>query len=93
MAKTLAQKAADRQLTEAVERMVEAYKMVPEGMTLIDFVVVSEHMKMNEDGEIDGEGFAIQFRDGNARSVVAIGLLNKGLELMQFGNVDIEEVD
>lgn len=89
MAKTLAQKAADKQLDDAVMRYVEAYKMLPENCTMTDYVMVIEGIGMDEEGEIDGEGYGIGFRHGNARTSVALGLLHKGLELLQFGGRDV----
>lgn len=94
MAKTLAQKAADKQMDEAVLRMVEAYKMLPEGSNMVDYVTVIEGIGMDEEGEIDGEGYGLGFRHGNCRTSVAIGILTKGLEMLQFGGRDIPfEID
>ena len=83
MAKTLAQKAADRQLDEAVQRVAAAYGLLGESM-LIDYVVVLEGGRFgDEDGESHYEHFALAFRHGNVRSVVGIGLLHKGMALME----------
>lgn len=93
MAKTLAQKAADRQLDEAISRYVEAYKMLEPGTQLTDYVLVLEGVSIDEDGDIDGEGYGLGFRHGSCRTTVALGLLHKGIELLQFGGrVDAEEV-
>jgi hypothetical protein len=91
VAKTLAQKAADRQLDEAVERYIEAYKMLGDGVQLVDYVMVMEGVELDQDGEIDGEGYGLGFRHGNARTSVALGLFHKGIELLQFGS-RVEEI-
>jgi len=90
LAKTLAQKAADKALDEAMDRVVDAYKLLPRE-TLVDYVVVIEGITLDDEGETDGEGFGLAFRHGHCRSTAAIGLLHKGLELFQFGNVVIDE--
>lgn len=86
MAKTLAQKAADRALDDAIDRYIEAYKMLEPGVQLVDYAIVMEGVLLDEDGEIEGEGYGLGFRHGNARTSVAIGLFHKGIELLQWGS-------
>jgi hypothetical protein len=83
--KTLAQKQADRQLDEALQRMVQAYKM-NEGHTLVDYVVALDFLNMQDTTRDDPpESFGLAFRNGVCRSSVAIGMLTKGLVAMRGG--------
>ena len=90
--KTDAQRAADKIMEEAVAAQIEAYGVLDKGFTMVDYITVVEGMKYDqEEGDVDAESFGLVMRHGSARSTVAIGLLHKGLELLQFGNVVITE--
>ena len=92
--KTLAQKAADKQLTEAVQRMIEAYKLLPDGHMMIEFMVLIEGTRLEEDEDGDRlESLGIAFRDGVCRSSVARGLLDMGREALRADYVREEESD
>ncbi len=83
--KTLAQKAADKQLEDAVKRAIEAYSLIPEGHTLTDFLVVIEGLNLNEldDDGVPAESLGMAFRGGAVRTSVAKGLILMAHEALE----------
>lgn len=79
---TAEQKAANAALTEAVERDVRAYDLVDRSAVLVDFMVIFEGLVFDDDGEVSEEHYGICYRDGNTRSVVVLGLIEKGRQLI-----------
>jgi hypothetical protein len=82
--KTPEQRAADVAIEEAVMQVVQAYDLLDDA-TMVDFVGVVEGVKFDDDGELDAEHFGLVFRNGAARSTVALGLLEKGRDLLLNG--------
>lgn len=88
--KTQEQRDADRRLEEAILECVRAYDLLG-GATLVDFIAVIEGMMPDDDGEMTEEYFGMAFRHGHCRTVVALGLLEKGAELLGLAGVRIED--
>ena len=82
--KTLAQGQADKQLEEAVARTIEAYKLIPEGHQITDFVVVIEGLNLTEldDDGVPRESLGLAFRGGAVRTSVAKGLIQMAAEAL-----------
>lgn len=82
-------------MEQAVQAQIDAYGVLDEGFVMVDYITVVEGMKYDEEeGDVDAESFGIVMRHGSARSTVALGLMEKGKEILSFGNVVItEEVD
>lgn len=84
MAKTLAQKQADKQLEDAVKRTIEAYNLFPEGHAPIEHLTIIEGLSIAEEDE-DGvmpESIALAFRNGVVRTSVAKGLIQMASEAL-----------
>lgn len=82
--KTLAQKAADKQLAEALVRTIEAYNLLPPGHTMIEHMTIIEGMAIAEEDD-DGampESLSIAFRNGTVRTSVAKGLVAMASEAL-----------
>jgi hypothetical protein len=89
MAKTLAQKAADKQLEEAVLRCIDAYKVLPEGHGMVEFAVAVEGLDLREDADGDMlDSTGILFRNGVCRTTVARGLFGSAYDMMR-GQVSV----
>lgn len=83
--RTLAQGQADKQLEEAVQRAIEAYRLIPEGHQMTDFVVVIEGVNLAEEDEdgVPHESLGMAFRGGYVRTSVAKGLILMAHEAME----------
>lgn len=77
MGKTAEQKAADQALDEAVRQVVEAYKQIPEGHVVVDYVVIGEAGRFMADGDSNCEMF-LQFKDGFGRLTTVLGMIELG---------------
>lgn len=85
MAKTLAQKQADKQLHEALMRNIEAYNLLPDGYHMIDHVTIIEGVNLTDEDADDSpkESLGLAFRDGRIRTSVAKGLVQMAFEALQ----------
>ncbi len=88
--KSDAQKAADRQLEEAIQAACGAYDLL-DGAMLVDFICVVEGVKMDDESEMTNEFFGMAFRNGHCRTVVALGLLEKGNELLSLAGIRVDD--
>jgi len=82
--KTPEQLAADTAIEAAIAQAVEAYELLSDA-TMVDFIAVVEGIEFDDDGELSAEHFGLVFRNGVARSTVALGLLDKGRDLLLNG--------
>lgn len=83
---------ADAALIEAIEGAVRAYKVLSPDALVIDFVVVVEGQRYQEGEDIPREQKALLFKNGFARTSVAVGLLTIGHDLLMDGErVEIED--
>ena len=77
------QRAADAAVRDAIERAVRAYELLPDDATMVDFVVVVEGLRYHaDDSEGHDEFRALLYREGVARTSVALGLLKLGQEMI-----------
>lgn len=89
--RTDAQREADDVLTAAVQQVITAYGLLPEGAIFSDFIAVVEGIKYpNGDDRFD-DYHAIVFRDGQMRRSVARGLLGEGLDLLRYSGMVVWE--
>jgi len=86
--RTPEEKAADAALTEAiVHRMALTKGDDRDRQLLIDYIVVTETMRPDDDGKGDYEYWDLIYRDGTARTTVSVGLLTKALDILRgLGN-------
>jgi hypothetical protein len=76
--RTDAQRAADEQLTAAVEAVARAYDNLPAATVLTDYLVVGQGVRWDDDGEQITQIFTA-FRDGAMGPVQILGLLDYAL--------------
>lgn len=79
--KTDDQRKADTQLDEAITVVCEAYGLFSDKV-MLDYVVVAEAVEFNDEGDIEKEYYSLTFRRGNARTSVALGLLDKAKTIL-----------
>jgi hypothetical protein len=82
--RTPEQRAADDELDAALSACSQAYDLLGGGM-LLDYVVIVEGAHLDAAGELVEEHFGLCYRNGNGRTTVALGLLAKGVEMLQGG--------
>lgn len=76
---TADQRAADTAVREAIEQAVRAYGLIPPDATMVDFVIVIEGLRYRDNAEDEHDEFrALLYREGIARTSVALGLLDLG---------------
>ena len=79
--KTEAQRKADAQLDEAMLVVCEAYGLLAD-KTMLDYVAVVEGVTFDDEGDISKEYYVLVFRRGDARTSVALGLLDKARAIL-----------
>ena len=82
---TADQVAANEALRAAVDQAVRAFEIFPDNAVTLDFVVSVEAASVDDEGDYDEEFFGLLFPGGNTRSVIAVGLLEKGKALLLDG--------
>lgn len=74
--KTPEQAEADNLLEDAVQKVIKAYGLVPDGSVIADYFVVGEAVKFIEDDE-ECDIF-LAFRNGHGRITTTLGIFDMG---------------
>lgn len=77
MPKTPDQAAADDALEKAVQGVIAAYELVPDGSLLADYLVVGEALRFDDEDNSTCEMF-LAFRNGHVRLTTALGVMELG---------------
>ena len=85
MNRTPEQDEANKLLSEAIERACTAHNIFPEHAMVMDYVVTVEAATLDEQGDYHSEFFGLCFPSSNTRTTIALGLLEKGKELLRHG--------
>ena len=81
--KTPEAKAGQEALTEAIQKIIQAYGWEDCGV-LGDYIIITAQIKFNDDGDPVTE-YNLLFRDGASQPHIAIGLLQSGLSILATG--------
>jgi hypothetical protein len=72
---TAEQRAANNKLEEAVQAVAQAYPTILNGASLIDFTVIMEGLRYNNDTDESLTQVGLAYRGGECRATIVLGQL------------------